>query len=111
MLSYVGFFVTMAFATASLSWTLTKTSLFDWFRDRLPTEGMIAELASCPYCVSHYIAVVIVALYKPMPFTGVWIDLVPSVFALIGMSYLLILTFSLALQIIMKLRFGMMPKD
>ncbi len=75
----------LAVATASISFTITKTQTFDFIRMRLP-DGIIFELVHCPYCVSHYVAAFFIAIYRPMPFTGHWVDLLPSVFIIVTLS-------------------------
>ena len=93
----------LAAATASISWTMTKTPMFDWVRDRLP-DGMIYQLWVCPYCMSHWVAAFFVALYRPMPFTGVWVDLFTSMFAVIGLAVIFIQLINLASLLASKLK-------
>lgn len=49
----------MALATAALSITVTKSSLFLPFRRLLgdPQGNWFAKLFNCPYCMSHWIAI------------------------------------------------------
>ena len=50
----------IALVTASISFTITTTSIFKWFRELVsPLHKKIEELVHCPWCIAHYIALVI----------------------------------------------------
>lgn len=57
MIQFVFNLVLIGLATGSLSMTLSRSSLFkaprDWLNEHLPLAG---KLASCGYCLSHWIA-------------------------------------------------------
>ena len=84
----------LAAATAALSLTITRSGVFASIRQgiaRQSTRG--ARLFSCPYCMSHWIAMIIVALYRPVQFvtfTTFAVDMIISVFAIIGFSVIII---------------------
>ena len=50
-------------ATSAISLTLSKSKMFEPVRGRL--TGIWHDLASCHYCISHWIAMVLVALTQP----------------------------------------------
>ncbi len=81
--------VWLAVATASISFTITKTQTFDFIKDRLPM-GILLELALCPYCMSHYVEAFFVAIYRPMPFSNHPVDWIASVFVIVTLSTFLV---------------------
>ena len=44
--------IELALATAAISMTLTKSSLFNWLQ--------VTKLTQCPYCMAHWIALILV---------------------------------------------------
>jgi len=87
----------LSLATASVSMTLTKAKIFkaprDWIKNRGKRLGKvgkyISELATCPYCMSHWWAAAGVVYCKTLIFGGrLWIvvDLAISTFAVITLS-------------------------
>ncbi len=66
----------LALACASISFTLTKTPVFDWLRDwlRKRVRGkftlLLFELWECPYCMSHWVAFALLAALWPYEFTS-----------------------------------------
>ena len=80
----------LAVATASLSYTITKTTMFDWLRDMLEPENPLWKLLSCPYCMSHWIGALFVLVYLPEPFGLDLVDLIPSLFIIVTISAFLI---------------------
>lgn len=50
------------FCTAAISFTITTTSVFSWLREWLGEESKLGELVHCPWCLGHYIALVLVAI-------------------------------------------------
>lgn len=75
----------LAVATASISFTITKTQTFSFIRVRLP-DGILYELMNCPYCMAHWVAAFFVAIYQPMPFTDRWFDMIASVFIIVTLA-------------------------
>ncbi|MCP4687849.1 MAG: DUF1360 domain-containing protein [Desulfobacterales bacterium] len=60
----------LSFVTASVSFTFSETSLFapprKWIRGK---SSFIGKLISCGYCLGHWIAFVLVAIYRPRLFS------------------------------------------
>ena len=69
-----GRLLAVSLVTMGLSHTIARERLFAPLRDRLGgKETWLGYLVSCPYCVSHWIAAVVV------PLTGTYaLDVVPS---------------------------------
>jgi hypothetical protein len=52
--------VVLAFAVASISFTISVTSIFGWLREAVSSiHPKLEELIFCPYCLGHYIALVV----------------------------------------------------
>lgn len=78
----------LALATAAISLTITKGRIFTSAREWIAGRNKwLGELMSCPYCTSHWVAIVLVAIYRPVIIQQ-WflIDLLVSVFAMVAMS-------------------------
>lgn len=53
------FIILAGFATAAVSVTLAKSELLKKWRDWVCNKSeILGELVTCPYCVSHYVAIV-----------------------------------------------------
>lgn len=89
-------YIYLALATASVSYTITKTPMFDWVRDLLPETGPLAGLMRCPYCMAHWVAAFFVLIVHPMPFSGTPLDLLPGMFVVVTLA-------TFAVQLIMLL--------
>ena len=79
----------MALAIGTVSLTITQADLFSWLRNWLGEHNeVIADLFSCPYCMSHWIALGVMFMYQPLVLdTGNhWPDLAVSWFALIALG-------------------------
>jgi hypothetical protein len=56
----------LSIATASISFTVTETKLFQPFRKWLKNKSeFLGDLFSCGYCFGHWIAFTFTALYRP----------------------------------------------
>lgn len=56
----IEYILLVALCAASISFTITTTSMFKWLREGLsPIHTKIEELMYCPYCFSHYVVLVI----------------------------------------------------
>lgn len=56
-------FIVISFCIASISYTICVTSIFKWFRELVSDiHPKIEELVHCPYCLGHYIAIVILIM-------------------------------------------------
>ncbi len=77
----------LALACASVSYTLTKTPMFNWVRTRLPRKWLtVRHLWECPYCMAHWVAFGLVALVRPQPFTGTWVDYPVAAFIIVTLA-------------------------
>jgi len=63
----------LSLLTASVSFTVTETKVFlpfrEWAKEISPRFG---ELVSCGYCFGHWVAFVLVAIYRPWLFEFWW---------------------------------------
>lgn len=61
----------LSLVAASVSFTVTETKLFlplrEWMKVR---NSFLGELFSCGYCFGHWIALALVAIYRPRLFTA-----------------------------------------
>lgn len=89
----------LSVATASVSFTITKTQMFDFIRDRLP-DSILRDLMNCPYCMAHYVAAFFISMYTPKPFSGQWYDLIACVFIVVTFATLIIQVISLLARIL-----------
>ena len=65
--------VTLSLVTASISFTVTETKLFLPLREWMNTRSALAgELFSCGYCFGHWVALGLVAMYRPRLFVAWW---------------------------------------
>jgi len=64
----------LSLATASVAFTISETAMFagirEWLQGRYTWLG---KLASCGYCISHWIALGLVAFYRPRLFEAWWL--------------------------------------
>lgn len=51
----------VALCSAAISFTITTTSMFTWFREGVASLGVhkLEELVFCPWCFSHYVTLTI----------------------------------------------------
>lgn len=80
----------LTLAVCALTLTLTKSSMFKWFRDLAwKAHPVIGKMSSCPYCTSHWVALVAVGVYQPRPIWLAWpADMVVSWLVIIGAAAL-----------------------
>lgn len=82
----------LSLATASMSFTLARSKIFEKFRRWVSRKSNgLGYLVNCPYCVSHWIAAYLVLDYGPRPLEF-WrpLDLVISIFTVIALSAMFI---------------------
>jgi hypothetical protein len=66
--------VWLSLVTASVAFTLCETKLFAWWREWVKGRGVwLGKLACCGYCLGHWVAFVLVAIYRPRLFGGWWL--------------------------------------
>lgn len=52
--------IAVALCATAISFTLTMTSMFKWFRESLSSlHPKVEDLVHCPWCISHWIILVI----------------------------------------------------
>ncbi len=80
--------VALASAVSAISVTLTKSQLFASMRTWVRSQSRwLGKLASCHYCMSHWVSFVMVAIYQPVVVAKWWpIDLLVSAFILVAIS-------------------------
>lgn len=77
--------VILSLAVAALSMTVAKSNVMAWLRDFVSEFGAWAEeLIHCPYCLSHWLAVVGVVMWL----NGSVIELVISGLAVVTLASL-----------------------
>jgi hypothetical protein len=66
----------LSLVTASISFTVTETKLFASLRGWLTTKStVLGDLFSCGYCLGHWVAFGLTAIYQPRLFqTWLWLD-------------------------------------
>ncbi len=64
----------MSLVVASVAFTISETMLFaavrEWAKSLNPWLG---KLVSCGYCTGHWVAFVLVAIYRPRLFEAWWL--------------------------------------
>ncbi|WP_096893388.1 DUF1360 domain-containing protein [Candidatus Scalindua japonica] len=61
--------ICLSFVTASISFTITETKVFKSLREWAKSKNaFFGELISCGYCLGHWIAFGLVAIYQPKLF-------------------------------------------
>ncbi len=78
----------MAFAVSAIAVTITKAKVFQPIRGWIKSKSVwLGDLFSCPYCLSHWLAIIIVAIYQPDMFSFFLIlDLIIAIFLMIAFS-------------------------
>jgi hypothetical protein len=66
--------VLLSFVVASLAFTVTEAKLIAPTRERLKRKNpLLGELISCGYCLGHWVAFGLVAIYRPRLFHAWWL--------------------------------------
>jgi len=80
----------LSFVTGSISFTMTEARLFRPLREWLRSKNRFAgELFSCGYCLGHWVAFILVAVYQPRLFQAWWLlDFVLTALVVAWMSAL-----------------------
>ena len=64
----------LSLVTASVSFTITESKLYTPFREWVKKKsGFLGELFSCSYCLGHWVAFGLVAIYTPKLFEVWWL--------------------------------------
>ena len=80
----------IALATAAMALTTSRARIFAPLREWVASKSSwLGELFSCFYCTSHWVAIVLVAIYQPV-LVRRWffLDLLVSVFVVVSVSTL-----------------------
>lgn len=77
IITYGSYILAVALCAASISYTISTTNIFQWLRNLITDHigGKIEELIHCPYCLGHYVILVIMLTTKSVrsylvPITG-----------------------------------------
>ena len=63
----------LSLVTAGISFTITETKLFEPLRNWLEKQiTFLARLFNCGYCLGHWVAFLLVAIYQPRLFTSLF---------------------------------------
>lgn len=104
----------LSLAVSALSITITKAKVFRWFRKLIQQQSnWLGELISCPYCMSHWFALAMVAVYRPTVVSSrSWLlDLGVSVMAIVALAAMLSGLIAKALLTIKSLPEPEQPSD
>lgn len=91
-------FLILCLANASVSFTVARSEVFrparDWFFNRSTNKvfEFISDLIHCPYCLSHWVAFLMVLIWQ-QKFTNTFvpvIDFAVTIFAIVGLSAIVI---------------------
>ncbi|UCH92598.1 MAG: DUF1360 domain-containing protein [Candidatus Aminicenantes bacterium] len=64
----------LSFVAASISFTITETKIFKPFREWMKKKSaFLGDLLSCGYCLGHWGAFALVAVYQPRLFESWWL--------------------------------------
>jgi hypothetical protein len=80
--------VLLSFAVASAAITITKSPIFESFRLSVEKRSKkLGEGIKCPYCVSHWLAMLAVITCQPMPMDVWWgFNMVADVFVIVTLA-------------------------
>lgn len=79
----------LSLPTATISLTITRSSIFEPFRGKMmQLNKWLGKLVSCPYCLSHWISFAMIGFYRPIIVQSGYylLDLLVSAFALVGVT-------------------------
>jgi hypothetical protein len=69
----VGHVILLSLVTASVVFTLCETTVFAGLRDWVKARSVwVGKLARCGYCLGHWVAFGLVAIYRPRLFESWW---------------------------------------
>src|SRR5690606_8219476 len=82
----------MSLVVASVSFTITVTSIFKWLRELVSSiHPKLEELIHCPYCLSHYIAAFVIwftDFYYPLT-NSLLVNFLLTLFAIVAIASIL----------------------
>jgi hypothetical protein len=66
--------ILLSFVTASVSFTVAEMKIFAPFREWIKLKSsLLGELFTCGYCLGHWVAFILVAIYRPRLFQFWWV--------------------------------------
>jgi hypothetical protein len=83
--------LSLSLATAAISVTIARGKIFAPAREYVASlSTWLGDLFSCPYCVSHYVAMGAVFIYRPVVVVSSMyvVDLIASAFVVVALSAL-----------------------
>jgi hypothetical protein len=80
--------VTLAIAAAAIAMSFSQGSMFEPLRKSIAARSkLLGELASCFFCLSHWVAIAGVAIYRPQPLRAWWpADFLIAVFVVVAIA-------------------------
>jgi hypothetical protein len=64
----------LAMVNASIVFTISETKIFRPFREWVKQKSeFLGEMLSCGYCLGHWVAFALVAIYQPRLFDSWWL--------------------------------------
>ncbi len=80
--------IVLALATAAISVTIAKARMFasvrKWIAER---NEWLGDLASCNYCMSHWVSIAFVVIYRPVLIPQwIFVDLLVSMFVMVTIA-------------------------
>ena len=78
----------LALATSAISVTISKARLFASLREWIASRNeWLGDLVSCSYCTSHWVAIALIAIYRPV-LVPQWmpLDFLVSVFGVVAIA-------------------------
>lgn len=78
----------LALTNATITLTLNRASIFDRPRDWLSKKSdFLGKLLGCPYCLSHWVAFVLVGIYRPQVLAAHWaVNFLAASFAVVTLT-------------------------
>lgn len=78
----------LALATAAISVTVSRSRIFASAREWIAIRNTwLGELVSCSYCTSHWVAIALVAIYRPVLISQwIFVDFLVSVFGIVAIA-------------------------
>lgn len=83
----------LSFPIAVLAWTITRSSLFEMIRTKIQDYSIwLGKLITCPYCCSHWLALILVLIYKIRIVSSslLFLDYIMSICFIVGCSTLFV---------------------
>lgn len=70
----LGQVVLLSLVTASVAFALSETTVFAEAREWVKSRSVwLGKLVCCGYCLGHWVAFFLVAIYRPRLFEGWWL--------------------------------------